>query len=168
MNEVQPAARALLALRLVEAYVKDEIDGARFGAREAMATVGAERVRVTDDRDANLGTVTLAVGRVTAKVTDEQAFLAWVRKNHPGELVETVRDSFRRKVLDEAVAKAEAGDPTAVGPDGEVLPGVEVVHGLPYLACRPTDEARRRMREVLSTSPLRALTSGITEVPDAA
>lgn len=159
MTEMQSATRLVMATRLIGDVLKEETDAAKVTARELMDQAGAERVRVNDEHGTNLGTVSLAAGRVSARVTDEAAFLAWVQCNHPDETQTVVRDAFRRKVLDGAVAKADHGDPTAVGPDGEVVPGVEVVHGQPYLACRPTPEARDRMRTMLANSGLLALAS---------
>lgn len=150
MSELQPAARQVMALRLVESFVKDQLSTARGGLVNEMGQLGVERVRVSDEAGTDLGTVSLAAGRVTAKVVDEAAFLRWVKHNHPTEVVETVRDSFRKKLFDGAVAKAEPDDPTAVGPDGEVIPGVELVHNQPYPTCRPTDEAKQRMGALLA------------------
>jgi hypothetical protein len=168
MTDIRSATRLVMATRLIGDVVKDETDAAKVLSRELMQQTGIERVRVNDEAGNSLGTVSLTVGRVSARVTDEAAFTAWVQRNHPDETVTVVRDSFRKKVLDSATGKAEHGDPTAVGPDGEVLPGVEVVHGLPYIMVRPTVEARDRMRTMLANSGLLALASGATpaeEVP---
>lgn len=162
MSDLQPAARRITALRVLESLLKEEIDPARADAREAMETLGAERVRVGDETGTNLGSVSLSAGRVTARVADERALLEWVRRNHPTEVqtVEVIRPAFVKVLLDGAVAKADPGEPTAVGPDGEVLPGVEVVHGQPYVSVRPTTEAKERMRGLLASSGLLQLTSG--------
>jgi len=157
VTTLQNAARLLMATRLIDGVVREEIDAAKVVAQQQMQATGAERVRVSDEQGHNLGTVTLAAGRVSARVVDEAALLAWVKRNHASEVVETVRESFLRKLLDGAVARAEAGDSTAVGPDGEVLPGVEVVEGERYVVCRPTPEARDRMRTMLANSGLLAL-----------
>lgn len=167
--QIQGAARVVMATRLIGDVVKDETDAAKVTVRELMQQTGAEKLRVTDDAGNNLGTVSLTAGRVSARVVDEAAFLAWVVHNHPDETQTVVREAFRRKVLDSATSKAEHGNPTAVGPDGEVVPGVEVVHGVPYVSCRPTPEARDRMRTMLANSGLLALAAGgeRDEAPDA-
>lgn len=159
-SDIRSASRLVMATRLIADVLKDETDAAKATTRDLMGHTGAERVRVTDEAGNNLGTVTLTAGRVSARVVDEAAFLAYVQRNHPGETQAMVRDSFRKKLLDSATGKAEQGDPTAVGPDGEVLPGVEVVHGVSYVACRPTPEARDRMRTMLANSGLLALATG--------
>lgn len=167
MSELQQAAQRITALRVLEGVLKEQTDAAKAAARDAMDAVGAERVRVVDAAGTNLGAVSLATGRTTARVVDERALLEWVRRNHPSEVVETVRPAFLQVLKDSAVAKAEAGDPTAVGPDGEVLPGMEVVSAQPYVTVRATPEAKERMRSLLDAG-LRQLTAGPEEVQDVA
>lgn len=165
MSELQKAAQRITALRVLEGVIKEETEQAKAAALEAMAAVGAERVRVVDAAGANLGAVSLATGRTTARVTDERALLEWVKRNHPSELVETVRPAFLQALKDSAVAKAEPGDTTAVGPDGEVLPGMELVSAQPYVAVRATPEAKERMRGLLASGLLQ-LTANPREVSD--
>lgn len=160
MTDLRAAARLVMATRLIGDVVKEETDAAKTVALEGMQAIGADRMRVTDEAGNELGTVTLAAGRVSARVTDEAAFLAWVQRNYPDETQTVVREAFRKRLLDGAVAKSDHGDPTAVGPGGEVLPGVEVVHGQRHVAVRPTPEARDRMRTMLANSGLLALPAG--------
>lgn len=150
MSELQPTARQVLVLRLVESAVKDQLNTVRGTLVEQMGSTGVERVRVTDETGANLGTVSWTSGRASVKVVDQSAFTAWVKRNHPTEIVETVRDSFTKKLFDEIKTKAEPGDETPIGPDGEVVPGLRVTHGNPYPSCKPTDEARQRMEGLLA------------------
>lgn len=165
MADMQAAARLVMATRLIGDAVKEETDAARVAARELMQQAGAERVRVTDQHGANLGAVTLAAGRTTARVSDESAFVRWVADRYPTEVEQIVRDAFRRRLLSEA---GKAGDPVDTE-TGEVIPGVAIEQGEPYVTVRPTDVARDRMRTMLANSGLLALTSGAeAEVPDAA
>jgi len=159
MSDLQAAARRVVAAKLIGDVLKEEAEQARRSTLELMDQLGVERVRVTDESGANLGAVTIAAGRVSVRVVDERAFVAWVARNYPSELVQVVRDSFKEKVFAAVKKHAEQGDPTAVGPDGEVVPGLEVVHGTPYVTARPTADARERMRELLTQSGVLALTS---------
>lgn len=79
-----------------------------------------------------LGKVTKSGGKQTPTVTDEKAFLAWVQKNHPTEIETTVRPAFRDKVLASAKTHGTAVDTTT----GEVIPGVELRTGNPYITFR--------------------------------
>lgn len=166
MSDVKQLTQTALFYRVLEGLIKEEIDAAKAAAMQAMDGVGAERVRVTDQSGTNLGAATVSGGRVTARVVDDAALLAWVRRNHPTEVVETVRPAFVKALLDGAAAKAEPGDDTPIGPDGEVLPGVELRQGDPYLTIRPTAEAKQRAREMLAASGLLAITDGGTETGD--
>ncbi|KAB2344826.1 hypothetical protein [Actinomadura rudentiformis] len=44
---------------------------------------------------------------VAAVVVDERAFLEWVRRTRPDEVIESVRESYRRYVLEAAVRAGE-------------------------------------------------------------
>jgi hypothetical protein len=145
-----------MTAQLVSKLVADHGAGFKSNLLAAMADTGAERIRVTDDDGTDLGAVCLSAGRTSAKVTDPAAFLAWVAQRHPSELVQAVRDSFTKKILDAVTAAGEPVD-TATG---EVIPGVEVTTGDPFLTVRPTDEAKTRMRETLQASGLLALPAG--------
>ena len=156
MSDVKGAARSAMAAQLVSKLVAEHGAGSKADLLAAMADLGAERIRVTDDDGTDLGAVSITAGRVSAKVTDPAAFQQWVADRHPSELVQQVRESFTKKVLDQAVT---AGDPVDAA-TGEVIPGVEVVAGEPFLTVRPTSEARSRMRETLRTSGPRGLPAG--------
>lgn len=153
---IKDDARAVMAAKLVADTVKGYGDTAKQSVHAAMVDAGIERVRVTDDDGTDLGAVTLAAGRRAAKVTDEGAFTEWVAQRYPTEVVPTVRDATRRKLLDEAT---KAGDPVDTN-TGEVIPGVEVLAGEPYVMCRPTEVAREQMAAALAGSDLLALGGG--------
>lgn len=110
---------------------------------------------LADDRTA-LASFTKVPGKVTAVVTDEAAFTAWVEKNYPAEIVKTVRPSAREKFLKDAAAEGEPVN-TATG---EVIPGVEIHEGDPYLTTRPTAAARALMKQTLAGSSLLELAGG--------
>lgn len=169
MTDMQAASRLTMATRLIGDVVKEETDAAKRTVGELMRATGAERVRVADTAGNNLGTVTLSAGRKGAKVTDPQAFARWVAKKYPTETTVAVNAAFQKRLLDAATA---AGDPVdGIAADGELIPGVEISEGEPYVTVRPTAEARDRMRTMLANSGLLALTSGLDDtgqVPDAA
>lgn len=95
-------------------------------------TAGDTRAVNLPASSTRVGKVTLADGKTTVVVDDREAFLDWVRTNHPTELEEQVRPAFVEKVLSQAKVT------------GELPPGVDVRHGNPYLSFRKTtgsDEA---------------------------
>jgi hypothetical protein len=80
-----------------------------------------------------VATVSLAGGDgISASVTDDAAFLAWVLANHPGETETVVRDGYRKKVLDAAKKTGHALDPVT----GEKIPGIGIRDSRPYVSVR--------------------------------
>jgi acyl-CoA hydrolase len=124
------ALRAAVLKALVD-LVKDESDQARVELHEALDDTGAASVKVTLPSGEHVATVTLAGGKPTARVTDERAFLSWVQANHPSEVEQRVRDTYRKRLLDHA-AQAKA----PVDENGEVVPGVEITTGTAYVSQR--------------------------------
>lgn len=156
MGDMKGAARTAMAAQLLSTVITAEHKPVKTILLADMLDAGVERVRVTDDDGVNVGAVTLACSTAKARIVDDKAFLAWVIDRYPGEIAQVVRESFVKKLLD---AATEAGDPIDAG-TGEVVPGVEIVAGEPYLMVRPTPEAKERMRETLLESGLLQLPSG--------
>ncbi len=141
--------------KLVADVVKGEGDKARAEIDAAMAVLGVERLRVTDDAGEDAGTLSRTPGRTSARVTDEAAFEQWVAERYPDQMVMSVRPGFRERLL---FAAAQSGDP--VDAQGELIPGVEVVTAEPYVSFRASAGAKSRMRDLLVSSGLLALTDG--------
>lgn len=156
MSEIKDLARVTMAAKLIADAARDQGSPAREELAAVMAFDGLERARVLGDDGTDFGTVVLAAGRRTAKVTDPAVFLAWVTARYPDEIVQTVRAAFQERLL---AAATKAGDPVDVS-TGELIPGVELTQGEPYLTTRPTAEAKDRMRAALSANGLLALVSG--------
>lgn len=103
--------------------------------------------------DGKLGDVLKASGSRRAAVTDEDSFLKWVAEAHPEEIVQSVRSAFRTKILNDTKRYGQAVDVTT----GELVPGVELTVGEPYITVRLADEANDRIAahwsEVLAQLP---------------
>jgi hypothetical protein len=104
-------------------------------------------------------TVAVREGAVSARVTDEQALLAWVRDCYPTEVetvpaVERVRPAFREKLL---AAAREEGEPIYV--DGEMVDGLTVAVGQPTVVVSVSAEAAAEIGAHLRSGqlPLAAL-----------
>jgi hypothetical protein len=126
MTEPRILARDLLVLRALADRVAAALVAAKADTLAAME-VGERLVVKVGDQP--VGTVTLAHGRVAARITDPRALLAWVKANHPTEVVTTqeVRSSFVTALLKRAKDS------------GEVIPGIDVSQGDPYLLA-PVDD----------------------------
>jgi len=84
------------------------------------------------------GSVSYTVGRVTAAVSNEQAFADWVLANEPGEvdLVVAVKPQYRRAVLDASEAANQPCAPTGeCGPNAPA--GIRVATAPGSLSARP-------------------------------
>jgi hypothetical protein len=134
MSDARGLAVQAVALRALAERVDDRLDDVKAELRGVIGPNDRTTARL--DNGTAIGTVTYTNGRVAASVVDPAAFLAWVRLNHPDEIVQAVRDSFRDAVL--ATCK-RIGAP--VNRDGEVIPGVRVMVGDPYLMVRPDTDA---------------------------
>lgn len=99
-----------------------------------------DRLNATHD-GRSVATVSVAKGRTTAKVTDEDRFARWVNDHYPSEVEHkpVVRGSFVNAVLEQS---KKAGEPC--GPGGELdVPGIEVGAGDPYVTIRPAADAEQ-------------------------
>lgn len=100
------------------------------GLDEAQETSGTRQIEATLPDGTVVAKISLTDPKPTAGVTDEGAFLAWVRDTHPSEIerqfVTSVRPAFATRVLAEMTA---AGTPRVVDTEtGEVhdVPGVQI------------------------------------------
>lgn len=109
------------------------------GLKAAKAESGTKQITVPlPGSDKTVATITLVSPEPAAVVTDEAAFLAWVRKVYPAEIasrvVTEVRPAFRKKLLAEMTA---AGVPKVtvsdehVDKDTGLISGEPVVHDVP-------------------------------------
>ncbi|MFE9340837.1 hypothetical protein [Streptomyces sp. NPDC007063] len=112
-----------------EAYEEARTDVQHLLDQQEAAT-GARQFAAALPDGTKVGTVSLSNPEPKAKITDDDAFTAWVRETYPAEsvtrIVKTVQTSFTAKVLAEMTA---AGVARVVDEEtGEVhdVPGVEI------------------------------------------
>lgn len=137
--------------------------------RELETEVTADLLPTLEDGDTKaarlddgslLGKVSRAQGRQTPAVVDEAALLAWVRRTHPTEIAESVRPAYRDQLLASAKRHGQAVDETT----GELVPGVELRTGNPYLSFRSQPGYEQAILDYLSTVDLRHLLESNEEV----
>jgi hypothetical protein len=141
MTDIQEQIRTIAALKVIEDLVKQQTgtDKQRgMAALQELGVRGAMEARMPDGTP--LGTVSIRKGRVTAKVTDLDALTEWVENHHPEHIVTvtSVRPAYVSVLLKQA---QDAGAP--VDKTGEVIPGVSVTEGEPYLATTLTNGAAK-------------------------
>jgi hypothetical protein len=143
MSLKDAATREAVLKTLLDA-VKGEYDAARAETQTlldaAAEETGTRQVAVKIPDGPDIATVSLSAGEAAAKVTDTEAFTAWVRENFESEikrqLVTTVQPAFEKKLLAEMTA---AGKPEWADLE------TGVIHEVPGVAIAP---ARARTHAV--------------------
>lgn len=134
MSDLSDTATRLAILSALHSQVTSVYKQARAASSDHMDAGDRKSVRLGDNP---LGDVIMTKGTTRAKVTNHEAFTAWVAKNHPDEIVQSVRKSYLDKVLADAKQHGMGVDVTT----GEVIPGVEVETSEPHVAVRLADDA---------------------------
>lgn len=139
--EVTPVREVITRLAVLK-VLRDRVNAAFEQARHEAAGMLADGDRITATVDGQrLGSVTAVAGSLRARVVDDLAFTAWVRKRYPLELVTGVRESFKEAFLRRLAADAEPGDTPADPATGERVAGVEFATGSGYLRVTPVKDA---------------------------
>ena len=119
-------------LKALQKVIGSTADDSRAVLKDIMDALEIDSLAAKLPDGTKVATLSRAGGNTAARVTDEGKFFAWVQENRPGELVTSVRDSYRKALL-EALDKSSA----LVDPEtGEVVPGVEFVTGKDWLTVR--------------------------------
>lgn len=111
-----------------------------------------------------IGTVTLAKGRTSARLADEDAYTTWVTKTHPDQ-IETitttrVRADFTDRILSAARQRGEPVDAET----GEIVPGITITEGDPYPTVRLDDQAHHNTATAWRDGTLHALLAGLIAI----
>lgn len=136
--------------------------------REAARTF-AEEGSADTWRMPGTGMVVVSVSHDRAAVTDEQAFLGWLEKAFPTEVVTetvTVRSVRNPEWLKHLLGELLPVDPDELGPgeaticmdgEGSVIPGVQWRRGGEFLSAsvRPDSDVRRRLAAAAEAYALR-------------
>ena len=126
-------ALALAVSTVISDYASDQKDALRSELLLTLNELGA------DSATAELNGTRVAKSAIVAPsrkavVSAPATFLAWVVENYPEEVLQSVRDTFQKWVLEKAV---EADEDIAVHPEtGEMIPGVRFVAKSSYISTR--------------------------------
>jgi hypothetical protein len=153
----------LVALETYAKFIKAITDGLRIQVTKQMGQDDEERVGAKMPDGTKIGGITYSEGRRTAKVTDEDAALAWCERVHPSEVqtVKVIRPAYLKMLLD--LAKADDAPAGAHGVDpatGEELAFIEVVQGAPFVSVTSTKEGTSRMAALAMGFPQHMLGGG--------
>jgi hypothetical protein len=145
MLPLKEIALKVAVLSMLADKVKAALMDARSDQAAAMKDVGADGVNVELPDGQRVARVSLVAGRASARIADAGDFLKWVVQNHPEEIEivpahEQVRPAFVNQLLADACA---TGQPVDVD-TGELIPGIGVTKGEPYIS---TSQKRPKLIE---------------------
>jgi hypothetical protein len=141
MTDMRDAAARAVVFQVLEQRAKELKDAAKA---ELAALEPGDTLAAKWDGQL-LGKATKTAGRTKLVVTDEMKLRYWVAVNHPSELIQSVNPAYLKAL--ESTAR-EVG--AVIDKDGEVVPGVELVHGDPYVSVRKEKDAPFVVAQLLS------------------
>jgi hypothetical protein len=125
---------------------KDEL---RAQLQAEMDGIGADRVKAELDGDV-IAYVTTSKPKFKWEVISERKFVEWVKDNHPSEIVESVRESFREVILE----KFNYVDDAAIDPNGEIVDWLVGHIAEPYLVTKFHSEGREKLRDAFLSNAI--------------
>jgi hypothetical protein len=125
---------------------KDEL---RAQLQAQMDGIGADRVKAELDGDV-IAYVTTSKPKFKWEVISERKFVEWVKDNHPSEIVESVRESFREVILE----KFNYVDDAAIDPNGEIVDWLVGHIAEPYLVTKFHSEGREKLRDAFLSNAI--------------
>jgi hypothetical protein len=90
-----------------------------------------------------LGKATMTSGRSKIVVTDQQRLVEWLQYSHPTEIVISANPAY--------VSTLRDVNGVVIDKQGEPVPGVELVHGDPYVSVRKQPDSPFIVAQLLSS-----------------
>lgn len=140
----------LSAITLIADAAKETKDRLRREFAAALDEVGADAAKAVLEGE-EIAKVSLVQPKTSVEVTNEKAFTDWVKSNWEYEIVETVRESFRKHILE----SVQNVDGKALYPrTGELLDFIIFSPRDPYISTRFKDGGREALVEALRAGSL--------------
>ena len=139
----------LAAVSLIADEAKKMKDKLRAELQEEMDSLGADRVKAELGDDV-VAYVTTTKPKFKWEVINERKFVDWVADNHPTEIVESVRESFRDVILD----KFTYLDDLVIDPNGEPVDWLVGHLSEPYLTTKFHSDGREKLRQALVSNSI--------------
>ena len=138
MNVSETALEAVVLKALLD-EISDRVKAAKARMEAAFTETGTTGTIPQLADGTKIATVTYAGGDSrSARVTDENAFLAWVLSEHPEQMELVIRPAYQKGLLDAAEKAGQPIDPAT----GESVPGIAVKNSTPYVSIRFKPGAR--------------------------
>lgn len=132
MNLKEMAAE-LAALTVIKDAVKDATDTLREQIKDELINVGADMTKATID-NTDVAKVTLISKDVDFVISNENSFLAYVNMHHREEIVQKVRDSFKKAFIESLVINDDGTIFSTM--TGEQITFVQLQEKTPYVSTR--------------------------------
>ena len=143
-------ALQLSAITVIANAAKETKDRLRREFADALDAVGADSVKANLDGE-EIAKVSLVTPKASPEVINEYAFTEWVRANYESEIVQSVRESFRKKILDDL--KNVNGDAIHLE-TGEVLDFIAFNSRDSYISTRFTETGRELITDAFRAGTL--------------
>jgi hypothetical protein len=148
MSTLKDLAIQLATTNLVADLVAEHKDQLREQMANAFNELGSDSVKVQIG-DEKIGKVTLIEPKAKAIIDSEIALIFWVQENHKSEMVNEIRPSFKKYILDNVEI---LDDGTAVLiTTGEIVPGITGRKTAPYVSTRFDTDGREKLGRALQT-----------------
>lgn len=145
MNLKEMAAE-LAALTVIKDAVKEATDELREQVKDELINVGADMTKATVDNE-DVAKITLITKDVDFVISNETAFVNYVNDHHPDEIVQKVRESFKKVFLENLVFNADGSVFSAL--TGEQIAFVQLVEKQPYISTRFATGGRETVMQAL-------------------
>jgi len=126
-------ATELAALTVLKDAVKDATDELRRLAKDELLNVGADMTKAVVDNQ-EVAKISLISRDVDFVITDDKAFVQWVKDNAPTEVEEKVRDSYKKVFMESLQMGANEGVYSLL--NGLFIDFVQLVIKEPYVSTR--------------------------------
>jgi hypothetical protein len=147
--DIKKLSLELAAISMIADAAKKRKDELRAQLQGEMDGIGADRVKAELDGDV-IAYVTTSKPKFKWEVISERKFVEWVKDNHPSEIVESVRESFREVILD----KFNYVDDAAIDPNGEIVDWLVGHISEPYLVTKFHSDGREKLRDAFVSNSI--------------
>lgn len=142
--DIKEASLRLATISLIADEAKKAKDRLRAELQAQMDAIGADRVKAEYGGEA-VAYITTSKPKFKWEITNDRAFIAWVKANFPTEIVESVRESS----IDGLLGRLNYLDDLVIDHNGEPVDWVIGKESEPYLMTKFHSDGRETLREAL-------------------
>lgn len=140
-NAIELAVATLMA-----DVIKEQRDNLRESLAKEFKEIGADSTKVKID-DVTIGKISLVEPKPKAYIQDEYLFTQWVVENYPHEIMQVVREAFKKKILD--MVEFDENGRCFLSETGEVVAGLNVKQTEAYVSTRFEKDGRENLANAL-------------------